>query len=482
MHFSHKINKIFNQPIIASSIFFLFIITTSILFLSSVDLFKPDPLDTILEKGEIIFLTRNNAHCYYLYQDEPMGFEFDLAKAFAEYLGVKLKIKISDKWEEMIPSLKNEKAHVVAASFTVTPKREQHVLFSNAYMKIHQHLITGRHVRDIKGVADLEGKKIYVRKGTSYQERLEALQKTGLHFEIITIEDIATQDLIQQVANGQIDITIADTNIAQLARRYYPSIYVGAAITGEEHLAWAVSLRSDELLDQINNFLQISKKNGAIDRIYKKYYSDVDQFNYLDITSFHRRINARLPKYVHIIKGASKKYGLDWRLVTAQIYQESHFRRWAKSSANAYGLMQLTRRTAKSLGVKNIYNPDENIYAGVQHLKDLYNLFDDAQGVDRLFISLGAYNAGQGHIRDAQRLAKKLGLNPVKWSELSKALSLLSSYKYYKNSRYGYCRGEEPIQYVRQIMIYYDILKHQGIDFDLRPKKPSRNFNRLFRL
>ena len=226
-----------------------------------------------------------------------MGFEFDLAKAFAEYLGVKLKIRISEKWEEMIPSLKSEKAHVIAASFTITPKRKSHVLFSNAYMTIHQHHHNRQTQTNIKGVADLEGKKIYVRKGTSYQERLEALQNTGIRFEIITIEDIATQDLIQQVANGQIEVTIADTNIAKLARRYYPGIYVGEAISGEEHLAWAVNVKSDELLDQINDFLQISKENGTIDRIYNKYYSDVDRFNYLDIASFHRRINSRLPKY-----------------------------------------------------------------------------------------------------------------------------------------------------------------------------------------
>jgi membrane-bound lytic murein transglycosylase F len=257
---------------------------------------------------------------------------------------------------------------------------------------------------------------------------------------------------------------------------------VGEAISGEEHLAWAVNLKSDGLLDQINDFLEVSKENGTIDRIYNKYYSNVDRFNYLDIASFHRRVNSRLPKYLPIIKEASKKYGFDWRLITAQIYQESHFKRWAKSRANAYGLMQLTRRTAKSLGVKNIYDPNENIDAGVRHLRDLYDLFDEAEGVDRLLIALGAYNAGQGHMRDAQRLAKKKGLNPLKWSELSKALSLLSNSKYYKHSRYGYVRGEEPIQYVRQIMIYYDIMKHQGIDFDLRPKRPQPDFNRLLRL
>jgi len=482
LHFSKKINSIFDQPIIALSIFFLVIIVASILFLSSEYIFKPAPLDKILKDGEIIFLTRNNAHCYYLYQDEPMGFEFDLAKAFADYLGVKLKIKVADKWEEMIPSLKNGRAHVVAASFTVTPKRKKHVAFSNGYMKIHQHIITGRHECNIRGVADLDGKKIYVRKGTSYQERLEAIKKTGIDFEIVTLENIPTEELIRQVASGQIDITIADTNIAKLARRYYPGVCVGETISGEEHLAWAVNLKATELLDQINDFFQTIKEDGTTDRIYKKYYSGVDRFNYLDIKSFHSRMISRLPKYAQIIKGASKQHGFDWRLIAAQIYQESHFRQWAKSSANAYGLMQLTRRTAKSLGVKNIFSPDENIHAGVRHLRNLHDLFDKAEGADRLFLALGAYNIGQGHIRDAQRLARKLGLDPVKWSELSKALSLLSNHKYYKDSKYGYCRGGQTIRYVRRIMIYYDILKHQGIDFDLRPKQPYSGFKRLPRL
>jgi membrane-bound lytic murein transglycosylase F len=144
--------------------------------------------------------------------------------------------------------------------------------------------------------------------------------------------------------------------------------------------------------------------------------------------------------------------------------------------------MQLTRRTAKSLGVKNIYNPRENIYAGVRHLKDLYVLFDQAEGVDRIFIALGAYNVGQGHMRDAQRLAIHLDLSPTKWSALSKTLTLLSKRKYYKNAKYGYCRGGQAVQYVRQIMIYYDILKHQGSDFGLRPTPPSKSVQGLPRL
>jgi membrane-bound lytic murein transglycosylase F len=126
--------------------------------------------------------------------------------------------------------------------------------------------------------------------------------------------------------------------------------------------------------------------------------------------------------------------------------------------------MQLLSRTARSLGVKDIYNPVENINAGVQHLKNLFDLFDVADGNDRMLISLAAYNIGQGHIQDARKLAVKMNLNPDSWESLEKTLPLLRFRKYYKDSKYGYCRGTEPVRYIEQIMIYYDILKRQGIE------------------
>ena len=165
------------------------------------------------------------------------------------------------------------------------------------------------------------------------------------------------------------------------------------------------------------------------------------------------------------IEEAAKKHHFDWRLIAAQIYQESHFNPRAKSHAGAYGLMQLTRSTARSLGVKDLRNSKQNIQAGVKHLSNLYRHFDQAQGSDRLFIALAAYNVGQGHIMDARNLARKKKLDPNKWGSLSKTLPLLSYRKYYKDAVYGYCRGREPLEYIKQIMIYYDILKHQDIEY-----------------
>ena len=191
----------------------------------------------------------------------------------------------------------------------------------------------------------------------------------------------------------------------------------------------------------------------------------MDTFDYTDLSAFHRRIRKRLPRYDRLIKKAARKYDFDWRLIAAIIYQESHFNRRARSSAGAFGLMQLTKKTARSLGVNDIYNPAENIFAGVRHLRRLYNYFDDVAESDRLLISMAAYNVGQGHVRDAQKLAQRMKLDPAKWASLKQTLPLLRFKKYYRDAVYGYCRGMEPVQYCQQILIYYDILKRQSLQF-----------------
>ena len=422
-------------------------------------------LHDVLSAGEITVITRNNSHCYYLYRDQAMGFEHDLAQAFAAHLGVKLKVKIADKWEGMIPELIEGGAAFIAASLTITESRKQQVEFSKGYLSIRQHIIGNRKNGGIKKIEDLAGKTVHVRKGTSYQERLEGLKKQGALLNIQLHEDTPTEEFIQQVADGTIDVTIADSNIAFRNRRYYPQVVVGVPISPVEQLGWAVHPKADKLLEKINAFFKKIKTNGEFQRIYNQYYAHIDIFDYVDLRSFHRRIRTRLPRYQVIIEEAAKKYHFDWRLIAAQIYQESHFNPRARSHAGAYGLMQLTRSTARSLGVDNVLNSKQNIMAGVRHLRNLYQHFDQAKGSDRLFIALAAYNVGQGHIMDARNLARKMDLHPNTWGSLSKTLPLLRYHKYYKDAVYGYCRGQEPLEYVKQIMIYYDILKHQGIEY-----------------
>jgi len=213
----------------------------------------------------------------------------------------------------------------------------------------------------------------------------------------------------------------------------------------------------------INEFFKKIKEDGTFAKIYEKYYANVEIFDYVDLKKYHRRLKTRLPKYEEIIKKASKIYGFDWRLITAMVYQESHFNPRARSFTGVRGMMQLTLETAKEIGIKNRLDPEQSIKGGVKYLKELYERYDGAKNPDRVLITLASYNVGHGHILDAQKIAKERNLDPNSWSSLEVILPLLRYPKYYKNTKNGYCRGTETVRYVNRIFTYYDILKREAI-------------------
>ena len=434
-------------------------------------LFTPEPppetaMGRILRTGKITVLTRNNANCYYLYRGQPMGFEHDLAKAFADHLGVRLEIRIADKWEGMIPDIQTGEADMIAADLTITAKRLRQVAFSDGYLTTRQQILTNRYHPGIRSPTDLAGQTVHVRRGTSYQERLEEMQQAGIDVAIQLHADLPTEELIRQVAAGKIGITLADEHIAQLNRRYYPKARIVSPVSENQAIGWAVHKQAHNLRRRINRFIKTIKANGKYAEIYDRYFSNLEMFDYVDVRSYHRRLRTRLPSYRSIIEQAAELNNFDWRLIAAQIYQESHFDPAARSHAGAFGLMQLTIKTARSLGVTDILDPLQNIQAGVLYLKMLYDKFNDAPEPDRLSIALAAYNVGQGHLRDARDLAQQFNLDPNWLASLEKTLPMLSYRKYYSKLIYGYCRGTEPIHYIRQIFFYYDILKRHGIEYE----------------
>ena len=419
-------------------------------------------LNKILATKEITVITRNNPWCYYLYHDEPMGFEYDLSKAFADYLGVRLKVKVVHRWDRMIPDLLSGEGNFIAASMTITPDRQTQVAFSRGYLPTQQHIIVHRDNLKIKGIEDLAGKTVHVTRGTSYHERLEALQAAGVKVDIKLHEGLETTELISMVAEKSIDITIADNLVAMLTNRYYPQIVLADPINDEESLGWAVNPKAKKLLKRINSFLSIIQKNGEFDRIYKRYFTGIDNFDYVNLRAFHREVEDTLPEYLAFTQQFAEQEGFDWRLIAAQMYQESRFDPMAVSHQGAHGLMQISLDTAESLGVADIYDPCENIEAGIRHLRELFDFYNNARGRDRLLIALAAYNVGMGHILDARNIARQQHLDPDKWSNLRKTLPLLSRPEFYEKAKYGYCRGTEVIDYINKINIYYDILKYQG--------------------
>lgn len=463
----------FTRPLSLKTLLALLLIAS--LFLGACG--QNQALERIQRSGAITVITRNNAHCYYTYRDQSMGFEYDLAKAFADFLGVELRVRVAESWSLMLPLLNRRAGDVVAASITITPAKGWCVDFSGGYLPVRQMVVVHKENTHVKSIKDLKGRTIHVRRDTSYEERLYALRQDGLEIKIKTYDNIPTEDLIAAVAQRKIGVTIANSNIALLNRRYYPDIRIAFPIEKPESLGWAVKKGENALLDKINAFFNKIKQDGTFKDIYNRYYVYVERFDHLDIKKFQQRIKTRLPRYEKTIRKAAETYGFDWRLITALIYQESQFTPWAKSFSGVRGLMQLTLPTARDMGVKNRLDPHLSIMGGSRYLKQLYDVYDKASGLDRLLIAIAAYNVGKGHIMDARKIASDMGLDPNRWASLEKTLPLLRQSRYYKSSRFGYCRGAEPVFQVQSVLTYYDILKRQAIKYGERKWESEEMFH-----
>jgi membrane-bound lytic murein transglycosylase F len=436
----------------------LFFLSISLCFLISGCHNPNDSLRTIKSRGQIVVITNNSAHGFYLYQDQSMSFEYELAKEFADFLNVELVV-ITPGWEKMFKTLLSGKGDLIASSLTKTERRKTQVMFSDEYLPVQQQVIVRRGNPEIKKLSDLDGQTIHIRKNTSYHERLVDLKKSGLNIHFTLYDNIPTEELLRQVQDNKIKITIADSNIFRLNRRYYPDLRIAFPISDHQSLGWAAKRHDYRLIKKINQFFDIIKKNGTFSQIYNKYYAGTDMFDYVDIKKFHTRLKTRLPAYKQIIEEESQKYNFDWRLIAAVIYQESHFNPNAVSYTGVRGLMQLTMPTADEMGVLNRSNPEESIKGGIKYLHKLYNRFGNLEPEERLKFALGSYNVGYGHIKDARYIAYKKGFDINQWSSLEKTLPLLRYREYYEKSDFGYARGTEPVHYVNRIFTYYNIIK-----------------------
>ncbi len=428
------------------------------------DGFQDLSLKSILDAGELKIIADNSPHSYSVYRNQPMGFDYELAREFADQLGVRLRVVTCNSWSEKVVALYNGKGDVIAAASEITPDRSQQVAFSNGFLAVQHHLVSNRHKTRIRSLSDLAGKIVDVGQGSAHHDRLKDLRRLGINVVIRSHDDLAPEHLIQKVASGEIDYTVANTNIALMNQRYYPTAFVQTVLHDTFSLGWAVRPGSQALLERINAFFQKIAADGRLDDIYEKYHQSIEKFDYVDLRAFHERMRTRLPRYRAFIKDAAGKHDFDWCLIAAQMYRESHMDPYSRGPNGGQGLMQILPATARSLKVTDAFDPVANIRAGVRYLRNLYDLFEGIADEERLQIALAAYNVGPGHVQDARRLASRMGLDPDRWVSLAKTLPLLRYRRYYRDAEQGFCQGDIPVAYVKNIMIYYDILKRMELD------------------
>jgi len=423
---------------------------------------KPDLLAQIRAQGELVVVTRNAPTTYYELHDEPFGFEYHMTQAFAAALGVKARYVMKYSTSEVLGAIQNGEAHLAAAGLTRTGEREQRFLFGPVYQEVEQQVVCRRGGKSPRQAADLVDISLKVPAETSYAERLRNLQNSnnGIKWEVV---DEDTETLLQQVWLQKLDCTVSDSNIVAINRRYYPELRIAFNLTEPEPLAWLMPADASGLQQEVEDWFEDFRQSGQLEALLERYYGFIDKFDYVDTRKFKRRIHSVLPKYRPHFEKAATKYELDWMLLAAQAYQESHWRARAISPTGVRGIMMLTLNTAQELGIQSRLDPAQSIMGGARYYKQLYQRIPESvREPDRRWFALAAYNAGMGHLYDARELAQRLGRNPDSWRDLSEVFPLLSQKKYYSTLKHGYARGNEPVRYVQRIRDYHDIL-HQTL-------------------
>ncbi|MDG1732633.1 MAG: transporter substrate-binding domain-containing protein [Thalassotalea sp.] len=421
--------------------------------------------DLIKERKNIRFVMRNNIASYYLWKGELMGFHYELARNFARVNKLSFEIIVAPDNQAMFEYVRDGKADIALGFFTPTQERiKEGLTFSRPYHYATEQLVIGNTDLNIKSVEDLKYRNISVRKSSSYWQTIKDLQT--LIPEIVLTpapEEYDTERIIAGVASGEFDLTIADNHLIDMELSLRDDIVASINMGKEKAQSWVVKTGNTALLSNVDAYIKRTYRGLFYNMLHNKYFE-----NEKLTTSHHKDFNLQksggaLSPYDDVVEKYAKKYGFDKHLLIAQMHQESNFNPKARSYAGAQGLFQVMPRTAKELKISNMYIPENGIHAGVKYLRwvtervEAWNVQEDQV----VWFALASYNAGFGHVNDARRLARQKGWRDDVWFDnVERAILLLSQRKYSSKARYGYVRGKEPVNYVRNIRHKYQIYAH----------------------
>lgn len=404
----------------------------------------------IRASGQLRMLTISSPATYYLWRGAQLGFEYELVHRFADSHGLDLWVTVAADHEELAAELAAGRGDLVAAGWVMTPERvAAGLLFTRHYLEIRETLVTrGEPVSDL---AALASRKVTVPRATSYPARLAGLRG---NFEI-EVSDLSSHAILEAVAAGELDVTLVDSHRAQLAATLDPRLTLGLALDPVMRLVWAVGPGGHELRRELDAFLDAGYRGTEFNVLYNKYF--VNRRRQAEQRE-HRITGNQLSEYDALIKPRAAAEGFDWRLIVAQMYQESGFDPARVSFAGARGLLQIMPRTAIEFGIDpaRLDDPEVGIDAGVRYLAWSRDRFPDLPPGEQLWFALASYNGGSGHVRDARRLARQLGLDGSRWfGHVEEAMLKLSEPRYASQAAYGYVRGSEVTGYVRDVRNRY---------------------------
>ena len=439
------------------------------------DTLKAVDLEQIKKDDTLRVAMNNSATSYFIYHGQPMGFEYDLLKRLSDHLQLTLEIVIENDSDDAIELLTDGEIDIVAHKMARNNKMDQ-IKFTDSNYQVQQVLVQRKPenwqklpenkienylVRSIEMLPQLV---LHLEDNPYTLKVIDSLSElTSFDIEHRIYKDQDAESLIKEVARGNIPYTIADEDVARVNQSYFPVLDVGTELSRPQKIAWAVRKTSPDLLKAVNSWLRQIKNTPDFNVIYRKYLQNsrlISRRVSSSVSTLYEK--NRISRYDDLIQKAANELDWDWKLLSALIYEESRFDAKEKSWMGAVGLMQVLPATASMFGSYNLYVPWQNIQAGKQYLQWLEEYWQDKvpSADERLKFVLASYNVGPGHVRDAARLAEKYDKDPDRWSESVEYYLLRKSEREFYTDpvvKMGYCRGEEPVNYVKDIMFIYDI-------------------------
>ncbi len=435
------------------------------LFVSEVELTRPgeryrEDLPGLKARRRLRVVMRNGPATYFLWKGQLVGFEYELVRWFARTQDLRLEVIVPTEDEDPLELLRAGRGDLVASAMTITPGRiARGFRFSRPYHSVHEVFVTGADAPPVDRLSALEGRRVVAARSSSYFESLSALQQRGAGFELVAAPPgLGTSEIVRGVASGRFDVTLADSHLVDIETRFSDDLVRGVALGDAVQHGWVVRREDEALLAAVDAFFERHYRGLDFNVIYNRYFRDERRIR----SHAEQRITAQraLSPYDEIVRAIAPRYAFDWRLIVAQMYQESRFDPRASSPSGARGLLQVLPRTARTLGIEaadGLHEPEIGIAAGIRYLDWTRDRFAETLPVDeRLWFSLAAYNAGPGHVHDARRLARQQGLDPDVWFDnVERSMLLLARREYASRARHGYVRGSEPVNYVQRIRQRY---------------------------
>ncbi len=416
----------------------------------------PTDLPAILERDTLVALTLYSSTSYFLYRGEPMGFQYELCRQFADSLGVELTVKVAASPEELMRKLLAGEGDIIAYNMNVTNERKDSLLFCGEETLSHQVLVQRGGRKALKDVTDMPDKDIYI-KPDRYLMRLENLNKElggGIRIHAVREDSVSEEDLIEQVARGQIDYTVCDNEVARVNKTYFTNLDISVSVSFAQRSSWAVRPDEPLLARAATEWFARNKTSKAYLASARRYFEQEKHITHGSILSIK---DGKISRYDDLFRKYATEIGWDWRLLASLAYAESNFNPDVVSWAGARGLMQLMPRTARAMGMPpgKEADPEESIKAATIYIGRLDKSFAGIEDKDeRINFILASYNAGEGHVKDAVALARKYGADPARWKgNVEKYLKLKSHERYFNDEvcRNGYFRGEETCRFVSDI-------------------------------